>query len=342
MPTPDRPAGQIDVREALTGADAAEVASLVEAAARADGVTPLSEHVLLHLRYGDDPGARDLLLSDGGALAGFHHVGLRRSLVALTMTSAEREEFLAGLHVGILSVDDPGRGPLTVSVWYTYAPGETVNVITGGQSVKAQRLRAAGRFSLSAQTETVPYRYVSVEGPITAYDDTVAADERRAVAARGTLAPRAPSCISQRRSRMPGASPSAWRRHTGAPWTTGSNWVNSIHRRRQQHADGGRPGQHVPPVRSGWSHGRRGGALLVRAVRSWSGPCAACRGPSPGPVSPGPSSTPFRFMTIHFSGGATTVGPGGSDLGRGGLRWPAGAGRVRRASDGRPTWAKMC
>ena len=38
MPTPDRPAGQIDVREALTGADAAEVASLVEAAARADGV----------------------------------------------------------------------------------------------------------------------------------------------------------------------------------------------------------------------------------------------------------------------------------------------------------------
>ena len=74
MPTPDRPAGRIDVRDALTGADAAEVASLVEAAARADGVTPLSEHVLLHLRYGDDPGARDLLLSDGGALAGFAHL----------------------------------------------------------------------------------------------------------------------------------------------------------------------------------------------------------------------------------------------------------------------------
>jgi nitroimidazol reductase NimA-like FMN-containing flavoprotein (pyridoxamine 5'-phosphate oxidase superfamily) len=104
--------------------------------------------------------------------------------VALTMTSAEREEFLAGLHVGILSVDDPGRAPLTIPVWYAYAPGGTVNVITGGQSVKAQRLRAAGRFSLCAQTETVPYRYVSVEGPITAIDDAVAADERRAMATR--------------------------------------------------------------------------------------------------------------------------------------------------------------
>ncbi len=104
--------------------------------------------------------------------------------MALTMTGAEREEFLAGLHIGILSVDDPGRAPLTVPVWYMYAPGGTVTVITGRQSVKAQRLRTAGRFSLCAQTETVPYRYVSVEGPITAIDDTVAADERRAMAAR--------------------------------------------------------------------------------------------------------------------------------------------------------------
>jgi PPOX class probable F420-dependent enzyme len=100
------------------------------------------------------------------------------------MTMAEREEFLAGLHVGILSVEDPGRAPLAVPVWYAYAPGGTVNVITGGQSVKARRLRAAGRFSLCTQTEAMPYRYVSVEGPITAVDDTVHADERRAMATR--------------------------------------------------------------------------------------------------------------------------------------------------------------
>jgi PPOX class probable F420-dependent enzyme len=100
------------------------------------------------------------------------------------MTVAERESFLAGLRVGILSVEDPGRGPLAVPVWYAYAPGGTVNVITGGQSVKARRLRAAGRFSVCAQTETMPYRYVSVEGPVTEVDDTVDADERRALATR--------------------------------------------------------------------------------------------------------------------------------------------------------------
>jgi nitroimidazol reductase NimA-like FMN-containing flavoprotein (pyridoxamine 5'-phosphate oxidase superfamily) len=104
--------------------------------------------------------------------------------MTLTMTVAEREAFLAGLHVGILSVDDPGRGPLSVPVWYAYEPGGAVTVITGGHSVKAQCLRAAGRFSLCVQTESMPYQYVSVEGPITATDDTFDADERRALAHR--------------------------------------------------------------------------------------------------------------------------------------------------------------
>jgi len=100
------------------------------------------------------------------------------------MTTAEREAFLADVHVGILSVDDPGRAPLAVPVWYAYAPGATVDVVTGGHSVKARLLRAAGRFSLCAQTETPPYRYVSVEGPVTAVADAVEPDERRALAHR--------------------------------------------------------------------------------------------------------------------------------------------------------------
>jgi len=104
--------------------------------------------------------------------------------VTLTMTTAEREEFLAGLHVAVLGVDEPGRGPLIIPVWYSYAPGGTVNVVTGGQSVKAQLLRAAGRFSLCVQSESMPYRYVSVEGPITALDERVSEEERRALAQR--------------------------------------------------------------------------------------------------------------------------------------------------------------
>jgi hypothetical protein len=100
------------------------------------------------------------------------------------MSVAEREDFLAGLHVAVLSVDNPGRGPLAIPVWYSYVPGGTVNVITGGQSVKARLLRAAGRLSLCVQNESMPSRYVSVEGPITAIDETVFADERRALAHR--------------------------------------------------------------------------------------------------------------------------------------------------------------
>jgi hypothetical protein len=69
------------------------------------------------------------------------------------MTKQEREGFLADLHVGIISVAEDGRGPLTVPIWYFYEPGGEVRVVTGGTSRKAQLLRTARRFSLCAQTE---------------------------------------------------------------------------------------------------------------------------------------------------------------------------------------------
>jgi mycothiol synthase len=51
------------------------VLSLAAAAHRADGVGPLSEQVRLHLRYGGDPAARNLLLRLGPDLAGYAHLG---------------------------------------------------------------------------------------------------------------------------------------------------------------------------------------------------------------------------------------------------------------------------
>jgi hypothetical protein len=83
------------------------------------------------------------------------------------MTRAECEAFLAGTHVAVISVDHPGHGPLTVPVWYEYTPGGVVRIVTAERSEKARLLRAAGRLGLCVQTETAPYRYVSVEGPIT-------------------------------------------------------------------------------------------------------------------------------------------------------------------------------
>jgi hypothetical protein len=42
--------------------------------------------------------------------------------MSATMSRAEREEFLAGLHVGVLSVTSPdGRGALAAPVWLSRA-----------------------------------------------------------------------------------------------------------------------------------------------------------------------------------------------------------------------------
>src|ERR1700730_11870331 len=93
--------------------------------------------------------------------------------MSATMSRAEREEFLAGLHVGVLGVASPdGRGPLTVPVWYTYQPGGTVNLSTGRGTREALAIAAAGRFSLCAQDERPPYKYVAVEGPVVMADAT--------------------------------------------------------------------------------------------------------------------------------------------------------------------------
>lgn len=82
------------------------------------------------------------------------------------MPRAEREEFLAATRVGVVSIAEPGRGPLTVPVWYRYSPGGTLRFVTGAASRKAALLKAAGRIGFCVQSETPPYRYVSVEGPI--------------------------------------------------------------------------------------------------------------------------------------------------------------------------------
>ena len=86
---------------------------------------------------------------------------------SLVMTRAEREAFLAETRVGIVSIAEPGRGPLTVPVWYRYEVGGTVRFGTGANSRKARLVRVAGRLSFCVQRDTPPYQYVSIEGPAT-------------------------------------------------------------------------------------------------------------------------------------------------------------------------------
>jgi PPOX class probable F420-dependent enzyme len=99
------------------------------------------------------------------------------------MSEAEREAFLADVHVGVLSVTaGPGRGPLATPVWYSYSPGGPVSVTTGSASKKAGAIAAAGRASMCAQDEAPPFKYVTIEGPAVIEPANVA--ERTAIARR--------------------------------------------------------------------------------------------------------------------------------------------------------------
>jgi hypothetical protein len=80
----------------------------------------------------------------------------------------DRESFLAEPHVAALSVAaGQGRGPLTVPIWYQYAPGGEAWVLTEAGSRKAHLIEAAGRFTLMVDRVLPTVRYVSVEGPVT-------------------------------------------------------------------------------------------------------------------------------------------------------------------------------
>ena len=82
------------------------------------------------------------------------------------LSRAEREEFLAGLHVGILTVDEPGRGPLSVPVWYLYEPGGEIVVVTRPEARKARLLRDGVRVAFCVQSEEMPPKYVTIQGRV--------------------------------------------------------------------------------------------------------------------------------------------------------------------------------
>lgn len=92
-------------------------------------------------------------------------------MAATDMTESEREAFLADLHVGVLSIARDNKGPLALPIWYQYLDGD-VTISMSGSSTKAALLRRHGRATLTAQVEAPPYRYVTVEGPVTVEANT--------------------------------------------------------------------------------------------------------------------------------------------------------------------------
>ena len=104
--------------------------------------------------------------------------------MSVAMTREERESFLAEVHVGIIGIERKERAPLTVPIWYAYEPGGELWIVVETDSVKERLLRRVGRFSLCAQSETPPYKFVSVEGPVVTFESSVKERDEHAMAGR--------------------------------------------------------------------------------------------------------------------------------------------------------------
>jgi PPOX class probable F420-dependent enzyme len=59
-----------------------------------------------------------------------------------------------------------GGAPLAVPVWYSYEPGGDVVFVFASASEKIKLVEATGQASLCVQSEAMPYKYVTVEGPV--------------------------------------------------------------------------------------------------------------------------------------------------------------------------------
>lgn len=111
----------IEVRSRLEPAEVLDVFALVDEATRHDGVTPLSEHVLLHLRHGGDADVLHVLArgdDPAGRLVGYAHLDVTDlvegpSAEVVVAPSMRRHGLGRGLVEELIRLSDrdaPGRG----------------------------------------------------------------------------------------------------------------------------------------------------------------------------------------------------------------------------------------
>jgi nitroimidazol reductase NimA-like FMN-containing flavoprotein (pyridoxamine 5'-phosphate oxidase superfamily) len=100
------------------------------------------------------------------------------------MSTAERQAFLADVHVGVLSIPREGAAPLSSPVWYDYQPGGDLTFLTMAASRKGRLLKAGQPVSFCVQNETPPYAYVSVSGTVSRVEPSRLEEELRPLARR--------------------------------------------------------------------------------------------------------------------------------------------------------------
>src|SRR5689334_23218004 len=106
----------------------------------------------------------------------------------MALSKDEREQFLAEPHIAALSVyAGDARGPLTVPIWYQYAPGGEPWILTGSGSRKHRLIEAAGHLSLMVERLEPSVRYVAVDGSVSRIEPGT--DDQLAELAKRYLAP---------------------------------------------------------------------------------------------------------------------------------------------------------
>jgi mycothiol synthase len=143
--TPSAPA----VRTRLDREQIRQVRALVDRVEQADGSSPLSEHVLLHLPAGGDADVRHLLVHDGAALVGYAHLDVTDpvagSSAELAVAPEARGRGVARALVGeLLALSPDGR----LRVW---AHGEhpAAAVLAGAMGLSRSRVLLQLRRSLA-------------------------------------------------------------------------------------------------------------------------------------------------------------------------------------------------
>jgi len=133
----------------ITEAQAQAVLGLVQAAADEDGVAPLSEHVMLHLRYGGDPRARNLLLVNG-ELSGYAHLDPTDPVEGpsgeLVIHPAHRRQGLGLLLTRALVAE---AGPRPLRLW---AHGDLPGAVALAAAAGFERVRALWQMRRSLQS----------------------------------------------------------------------------------------------------------------------------------------------------------------------------------------------
>ena len=82
------------------------------------------------------------------------------------MTSKLIADFLSEVHIAILAIHREKRAPHSTPIWYQYEPNDTLWFMADPKTQKGKLMETGTPVSLVVQTETAPYRYVSIAGQI--------------------------------------------------------------------------------------------------------------------------------------------------------------------------------